>query len=493
MLIFNKLFNSRQKKIETCEQEVIKLREATANLKKARIEKQEETDKHRQATKEEIKLEQQQAWFLFNTLTGTLLISSIVYVSLHVGVPKKSTSNTDNTLVEIRTATKLIQAPIDLDRLQKMGEDLKTLETEENKADKELTLLESIGDGLINEADNRKKQIQKYSELIELAKKELQNTNSSSANNPLVIELEKLSKENGDNNIDSQQLQKYTPLLELAENEYIKSQDNNSFFWSTKPLLWIEIAFWAWVGTIFYLLSEIHTYYKEDDLNKQNFIKMTPWYFITLFRGTFVVFIIMLCATTIQIGLGTSLSLGTAPIQLLVFASGVLGYYNRVAKEQLELIVKGVFNQAWKLANPNDSTNDQIPPSSLELKIEPALINLTHEQSQLFKAESDEEVTWTREPEIGTFNPTTGKETTFTAPTVQEANGETKITVIVTSPKDSSRKAEAMINLANLDIKNQPDASSSTQQPMTDVPNGVSDPALAVAGNHQDADDKKQN
>jgi hypothetical protein len=501
--------------------------------------------------------EKQQAWVLFRILMGLLLTSSAVYLISHIVIDKKFSNSLlsedlNKTLVEIRSAEQLLKDPVDKNELAQIIEKLKKISPilQQNN---QKSLITVIADGLTNEELNtaiNQTQLQKYNDLLKLVEQEyLEAQKNKNTNSPppgdidkalteirsakqlledpvdkddlpqIIVGLKKISPIPQQNNqksliaviadgltneepntvINPIQLQKYNDLLKLAEQEYLEAQENNLFFWNTRPLLLIEIAFWGWVGTILYLLSEIYTYYKQDDVTKQKFVKMTPWYFITLFRGTFVVFIIMLAATTveIEIGLGTSLSLGTAPIQLLVFASGVLGYYNRVAKEQLELIVKGVFRQAWKLANPNDPTNDdQIPLSSLELKIEPPLIDLTHEQLQLFKVESEEEVTWTREPAIGTFNPTNGKETTFTVPTVEEAKDVTKITVIATSPKDSSRKGEAVINLSgvpggggnpeDLNIKNQQVASSWTEQPDIDSSNGASVPPVTVPGTPPD-------
>jgi hypothetical protein len=413
--------------------------------------------------------DKKRAWSLIRILMFLLLASSALYVKYHISIDKKFTNSLlsediGNTLVEIRSAEQLLKDPVNQDELTQIIEKLETINQipQQNNSNNQKSLITVIVDGLKNEKPNTE--------------------------------------------INPKQFEKYNDLLKLAEQEYLEAQDNNSFFWTTRPLLLIEFAFWGWIGTILYLLSEIYTYYQKD-VDEQNFIKMTPWYVITLFRGTFVVFIIMLGATTVQIGLGTSLSLGTAPIQLLVFASGVLGYYNRVAKEQLELIVKGVFNQAWKLANPNDPTNDdQIVqsdptiqptiPASLELKIGPSSIELGYGKEHLFKVESDEEVTWTSEPAIGIFNQTNGKETTFTAPTVKEADGVTKITVIATALKDSNRSAEAVINLLDggnpedLDNENQTDASSSTEIPITNVSNGVIDSAVAVAENHPGTDDK---
>jgi hypothetical protein len=125
---------------------------------------------------------------------------------------------------------------------------------------------------------------------------------------------------------------------------------NTSYFWDTPPLLWVEILFWAWVGTILYLLSEIYAHYPDERNHK--FVAKTPWYAITLLRGTFIVFILLLGLTRLQ--LGNVLNFETVSVEVYIFLAGTLGYFNRVAKEQLKLLMKNIFPDAWTLANPDD-------------------------------------------------------------------------------------------------------------------------------------------
>ncbi|MGK7933863.1 MAG: hypothetical protein AB4041_20875 [Microcystaceae cyanobacterium] len=223
-------------------------------------------------------------------------------------------------------------------------------------------------------------------------------------------------------------------------------QDTTSYyFWENPPLLWLEITFWGFVGTTLYLLSEIYTHYKSKE-DEQKFIELTPWYFINLIRGTFIVFIVLLGLSTVQIGIGEAVNLSKAPATFYVFLAAVLGYFNRMAKEQLKLIVKGVFPDAWNLANPDDLTAKGIDPNVLT--IIPSESSLTFGESVSLKIKSGKTVNWSKRPDIGSFSLEKGAETTYTFPSLEAAKGETKVTIIAKYESgEKTQEATAIINL----------------------------------------------
>ena len=139
-----------------------------------------------------------------------------------------------------------------------------------------------------------------------------------------------------------------------------------------------------------------------------------------------------------------------APATLYVFLAGVLGYFNRMAKEQLIIIVQAVFPEAWKRANPEENTAAPAPAS---LKITPEITEINYGQEETFKIESGQSVNWSAN--LGSFNPTQttqGGETVYKAPTEADAkdsqgNTVTQVTITAISVDDSSQKGEMTVSL----------------------------------------------
>jgi hypothetical protein len=211
------------------------------------------------------------------------------------------------------------------------------------------------------------------------------------------------------------------------------NQENNSFFWQDKPWLWLEIAFWGWIGTIFYLLSEFYTYYQKDE-QEQRFRDLTPWYFITLFRGTFVVFLILLGTTSINLNFGTATSLDFSqiPVEAYVFLSGVLGYFNRTAKEQLKFMVIAIFPGAWSAAN--------------KLLISPCSKDLEYGKHTKFSINSLAPVEWSVHPEeSGEIIPQKGFEVSYIpSQEVQETKIQ-QVTIVASLISNPHQTAVAIV------------------------------------------------
>ena len=368
--------------------------------------------------------QQKRAWSIFWWLIVLLGLSSVAYGYAHVCTQNQRqqsnlvvSKNIEITQGEIASAKQLLEDKPNVDLLR---DKLKVIEP-------------SI------------KQILEQAQTVTDATQQQKLTQAGEDIRTLIQQIDSIGS------LNPEQLRTYAiQFLTLAEKELQTIQENEkdtSFFWRNPPLLWVEIAFWGWVGTILYLLSEIYTYYKADP-EQQKFIELTPWYFITLLRGTFVVFMILLGTTTINVGFGQAVNFSEAPATLYVFLAGVLGYFNRMAKEQLIIIVQAVFSEAWKRANP-----DEITAAPTSLKITSDKTELNYEGTATIKVESGQSVDWsTTPPNLGSFNPSQGGETVYKAPTEADAkdsqgNTVTQVTITAISVDDSSQTAEMAVSL----------------------------------------------
>lgn len=108
-------------------------------------------------------------------------------------------------------------------------------------------------------------------------------------------------------------------------------------------------------------------------------------------------------------------------MEAYVFLSGVLGYFNRAAKEQLKFMVKAIFPGAWSAAN--------------KLLISPCSQTLDYGEHTKFSINSLEPVQWTIHPEnSGKIIPQTGFEVSYIAPSLKDTQErEIKQVTIVAS------------------------------------------------------------
>jgi hypothetical protein len=277
--------------------------------------------------------EKVRAWQIFWVLLICLIAPTIVYIRAHQRTDSSAqiSNGIQNLRQDITTTRKSLENPQKQPTAASLGEQLAPIAQRVEPLQTEIERL----------LENTELQRQILSEVREKIQ-------------ALPAELDPSTAEHRQRAIESlQELEEKLQSLPLPNA-------NTSYFWDTPPLLWVEILFWAWVGTILYLLSEIYTYYPDE--RNQKFVAKTSWYVITLLRGTFIVFILLLGLTRLQ--LGDFLNFETVSVEVYIFLAGTLGYFNRVAKEQLKLLVKNLFPDAWTLANPDDPAKppEEEPP-----------------------------------------------------------------------------------------------------------------------------------
>jgi hypothetical protein len=136
----------------------------------------------------------------------------------------------------------------------------------------------------------------------------------------------------------------------------------SSYFWAGDQDHWLEMVFWAIVGTLIFLLSELKKYSSQPYKNKREFIKFTPWYIINLFRGPFIALVILIAFLSLSFdAIGISIDLKSAPIEVLIVTAAILGYYSRVADKELDIIAEKLLGAAWKEAHPKEKNNPNHP------------------------------------------------------------------------------------------------------------------------------------
>ena len=123
------------------------------------------------------------------------------------------------------------------------------------------------------------------------------------------------------------------------------------YFWDTSFWRWIELAYWSLFGVILYIMTEIYTYYPYGA-----YIEKTPWYFVTAIRGPIISLLISFFLTSVEAGIsGIEIGFNKARIELLIFIAAVLGFFSRVAREQLNILVEKVFTEAWARSGVSQS------------------------------------------------------------------------------------------------------------------------------------------
>lgn len=215
------------------------------------------------------------------------------------------------------------------------------------------------------------------------------------------------------------------------------------YFWSTVPWRWVEILAWSWFGTLTYLLTQIYEHYRvmnttedpaRDDGREQYFVLNTPRYFVIASRGPLTAYVILLFVSSIRLGgTGIEITPEQVSIELLVFLASVLGFYNRVATEQLNLIVAAVFSEAWKR-------------TQRRLEIEPRSASIAFGEVQFFKVEPDVSMRWEIEPpRCGTIDRESG---TYTAPGKgSEYRADTQVTIRATRVDDPTVSSVVVVTL----------------------------------------------
>ncbi len=218
----------------------------------------------------------------------------------------------------------------------------------------------------------------------------------------------------------------------FAEIKEEAGQEDGRFFWSNKAGRLMELVFWSWFGTLLYLLMEIYKHYPPAKSDLLSFIAYTPWYFITAIKGPFVALFVLFGLTSVNIQISTiTVALDQARIELLLFVAAVLGFYNRVAQAQLEILVEKIFPEAWKRAQGSPMT------------IQPPITSLELGKTQQFSVIPNQEVEWKIDPH-GCGEITT--QGVYTAPN-DETKADQSVTIKASSKTDTTRVADLKITI----------------------------------------------
>lgn len=167
------------------------------------------------------------------------------------------------------------------------------------------------------------------------------------------------------------------------ERKLLTDNETNVIRWvapfNKPPWQWVDWMLTALAGALLYALSNVAAWYHRA---KPRFIRFTPWYVSTILKGPLVALIILLFLTSVDVDIaGLSLDFTNLGVNVLLVAAFVLGFYNRVAREQLNLIVKALFGKAYGRAEE-------------VFGIVPGNVQLVFGQSQQFKTEPVTPVTW---------------------------------------------------------------------------------------------------
>ena len=249
--------------------------------------------------------------------------------------------------------------------------------------------------------------------------------------------IEKMEEENKKDDPNSGVLK---VRLEDLKDEITKGKIVGRYFWSTGWLKWLELFFWALLGTFFYAIMRIQRGLRVGE----EFRNETAGYINFTIRGPFVAVLLIFALSTIKLEVAkVGIDFTTAPIYVLIFFAGVLGLFSRMAYRQLQLIVKGIFPKAWAFAHPE------------ELSILPPTATVAFGEAFQFKVHPKRDVKWDVLPDdLGTID-SAGK---YMAP---EKKGQppgavagAPVTVRATLKEEPSRVETAKVTLyEKFDVK----------------------------------------
>lgn len=155
------------------------------------------------------------------------------------------------------------------------------------------------------------------------------------------------------------------------------------------PLQWLDWFLASLAGVLLYILTNIAyhyqksiRYYKYDTGQEPNFIAFTPWYISTIVKAPVIAFVVLIFLTNLNIEIaGLTLNFSDLNAALLLVIAFVLGFYSRVARKQLDQIVKTIFNKAYSQAEE-------------EFVLVPRSASVVFGQSQKFNTSPYTDVTW---------------------------------------------------------------------------------------------------
>jgi hypothetical protein len=200
------------------------------------------------------------------------------------------------------------------------------------------------------------------------------------------------------------------------------------YAWSVGAWRWLELAFWAWIGALLYLMSNIASFWRVG-----RYLEFLPWYLATLVRAPIVALLLLAFITSVDAQIfGIQIAVSEAPIELLIFLAAVLGYFGNVAFEQLKMVVEKIFPTAAARSLP-----------FRKLSISPTFARLAPGETKEFKTLPDRDVIWNWEPrDLGTLS----QSGEYTAPATLDPTRRT-VFIQAVSARESSEWEVAMVTL----------------------------------------------
>jgi hypothetical protein len=382
--------------------------------------------------------EEERAYLLLALLLGLLLITVVTYLGLHFVIPSggpllPDTKARDDALAAIAQAKELLTAKVSDEDINAAFNDLRVVVAGElgeklTEADNQ-ALDEAFAKGADGLVQARK------SQQDSVARELLKGLTEAVALIPWVnaegVIEPNLAAIDVELNSTEPEWARIRQLLERIREEVQRNGDRG--FWTAGWWRWLELGFWGVFGTLVFLLSEIRRWYDKIGEAGCSFVKFTPWYIINLVRGPIIAMLILVFLTSVQGQvLGVSISFTEAPFTLLIFLAGVLGYFSRQARDQLEILVEQAFPKAWARTRGG-------------LSVLPQTVSLALGEEKKFTVEPDQDVLWSHSPaEKGTMS----ADGTFKAPTDQQFKGD-KVEILATSVRDRERHAGAMVTLTS--------------------------------------------
>jgi hypothetical protein len=200
--------------------------------------------------------------------------------------------------------------------------------------------------------------------------------------------------------------------------------------YNSPPWQWYEWLLSSLIGALLYALVNIAYWYHQKH---PRFVAFTPWYISTILKGPIVAFIIMLFVTSVSLeisGLDVDFAdMNRAPLLVAAFA---LGFYSRVAREQLNLIVKALFSKAYSRAEE-------------EFSIAPQGAQVRFGQTVVFRTVPTTDVTWLA---------SAGKieNGTYTAPKKEDAKSGQVVQITAVPEDPDVPRATAELTLVPFEI-----------------------------------------
>lgn len=114
---------------------------------------------------------------------------------------------------------------------------------------------------------------------------------------------------------------------------------------SGPPGQWLDWSAASLIGALLYALTTIGSWYFKPTARFRDF---TLWYISTIIKGPIIAVIILLFLTSVSIEIaGLDIDFTQLSPPVLLVAAFTLGFYNRVARAQLDQIVKSLFGRAF--------------------------------------------------------------------------------------------------------------------------------------------------